>query len=122
MNIKSVGTDFMGLCPAAVQIDGDGRPTILVNALTFDLAPEHAQRFYLAHELGHWLLATDDEEAADAFALGLLAGTERGSLKKCLDALNRLHTIPYDRLEALYRRCLATDKKTFENLKTTIIP
>ena len=106
MKVKSVGTDFMGLCPAAVQIDGQGRPTFLVNRLTFDAAPDYAQRFYLAHELGHYLLSTSSEEAADAFALGLLAGTERRSLKHCLDALNRLHTIPYARLEALYRRCL----------------
>ena len=111
MRIKSVGTDFMGLCPAAVQIDGSGNPTLLVNSLTFDTAPHFAQRFYLAHELGHWLLSTSSEEAADAFALGLLAGTERRSLKQCLDALNRLHTIPYNRLEALYRRCISVDKK-----------
>ena len=110
MRIKSVGTGFMGLCPAAVQIDGAGSPTFLVNSLTFDTAPDYAQRFYLAHELGHYLLATSSEEAADAFALGVLAGTERRSLKKCLDALNRLHTIPYHRLDALYRRCLAIDK------------
>ena len=66
MRIKSVGTDFMGLCPAAVQIDGSGNPTLLVNSLTFDTAPHFAQRFYLAHELGHWLLSTSSEEAADA--------------------------------------------------------
>lgn len=101
----------MGLCPAAVQIDGGGDATILVNNLTFDLSPDYAQRFYMAHELGHWLLGTSSEEEADAFALGLLAGTERRSLKKCLDALNRLHTVPYSRLEALYRRCLQTDHK-----------
>lgn len=101
----------MGLCPAAVQIDAAGRPTILVNSLTFGAAPEYAQRFYLAHELGHWLLGTSSEEAADAFALGLLAGTEHRSLKKCLESLNRLHTIPYPRLEALYQRCTDIDRK-----------
>ena len=101
----------MGLCPAAVQIDAAGRPTILVNSLTFGVAPEYAQRFYLAHELGHWLLGTSSEEAADAFALGLLAGTEHRSLKKCLESLNRLHTIPYPRLEALYQRCTDIERK-----------
>ncbi len=101
----------MGLCPAAVQIDGHGNPLFLVNRLTFPVADEFAQRFYLAHELGHWLLATDSEEAADAFALGVLAGTERRSLKKSLAALDRMHTIPYSRLEALYRRCILTDNQ-----------
>ena len=101
----------MGLCPAAVQIDGHGNPLFLVNRLTFPVADEFAQRFYLAHELGHWLLATDSEQAADAFALGVLAGTERRSLKKSLAALDRMHTIPYSRLEALYRRCITIDNQ-----------
>ena len=109
--IQSVGTDFMGLCPAAVRIDGDGHPTFLVNSLSFPAADEFAQRFYLAHELGHWLLATDNEQTADTFALAALAGTEHQSLKKSLAALNRLHTIPYSRLHALYQHCITIDNQ-----------
>ena len=109
--IQSVGTDFMGLCPAAVRIDGDGHPTFLVNSLSFPAADEFAQRFYLAHELGHWLLDTDSEQAADTFALSVLAGTERRSLKKSLAALDRMHTIPYSRLQALYHRCILIDNQ-----------
>ena len=60
--IQTVDTNFMGLCPAAVQIDGHGNPTFLINRLTFPAADPFAQRFYLAHELGHWLLATDNEQ------------------------------------------------------------
>ena len=108
--IQSVGYNFMGFCPAAVHIDTEGNPTFLVNRDVFPTAPEFAQRFYLAHEVGHWIMNTSNEEVADAFALGILAGTERRSLKKSLEALNRMHTIPYQRLDALYRRCLATDK------------
>ena len=51
--IQTVDTNFMGLCPAAVQIDSLGNPTFLVNRLTFPAADPFAQRFYLAHELGH---------------------------------------------------------------------
>ena len=101
----------MGLCPAAVQIDGHGNPLFLVNRLTFPVAYEFAQRFYLAHELGHWLLATDNEQTADTFAISALAGTEHQSLKKSLAALNRLHTIPYSRLHALYQHCITIDNQ-----------
>ena len=109
--IQTVDTNFMGLCPAAVQIDGHGNPTFLVNRLTFPAADPFAQRFYLAHELGHWLLATDNEQTADTFALAALAGTEHQSLKKSLAALNRLHTIPYSRLHALYQHCITIDNQ-----------
>lgn len=109
--IQTVDTNFMGLCPAAVQIDGHGNPTFLVNRLTFPAADPFAQRFYLAHELGHWLLATDSEQTADTFALSALAGTEHQSLKKSLAALNRLHTIPYSRLQALYQHCITIDNQ-----------
>lgn len=109
--IQTVDTNFMGLCPAAVQIDGLGNPTFLVNRLTFPAADPFAQRFYLAHELGHWLLATDNEQTADTFALAALAGTEHQSLKKSLAALNRLHTIPYSRLHALYQHCITIDNQ-----------
>ena len=109
--IQTVDTNFMGLCPAAVQIDGHGNPTFLVNRLTFPAADPFAQRFYLAHELGHWLLATDNEQTADTFALSALAGTEHQSLKKSLAALNRLHTIPYSRLHALYQHCITIDNQ-----------
>lgn len=109
--IQTVDTNFMGLCPAAVQIDSLGNPTFLVNRLTFPAADPFAQRFYLAHELGHWLLATDNEQTADTFALAALAGTEHQSLKKSLAALNRLHTIPYSRLQALYQHCITIDNQ-----------
>lgn len=109
--IQTVDTNFMGLCPAAVQIDGHGNPTFLVNRITFPTADPFAQRFYLAHELGHWLLATDNEQTADTFALAALAGTEHQSLKKSLHALNRLHTIPYSRLHALYQHCITIDNQ-----------
>lgn len=109
--IQTVDTNFMGLCPAAVQIDSLGNPTFLVNRLTFPAADPFAQRFYLAHELGHWLLATDNEQTADTFALAALAGTEHQSLKKSLAALNRLHTIPYSRLHALYQHCITIDNQ-----------
>jgi len=107
LTVRSVGPRFMGSCPAAVQTDGTGRAVVLVNRATFGVAPEFARRFYLAHELGHWLTGSAAEEVADAFALGLLAGSERRSLKQSVEALARLHTIPAARLRALLDRAKA---------------
>lgn len=107
--IKIVGLDRMGLCPAAVEW-GNGEANLLVNALTFPAASDFSRKFYIAHELGHYLLKTDSEEEADAFAIQLLAGTERKSLKKSLMALYELGTIPYSRMERLYELAKHIDK------------
>lgn len=115
-HIRVVGPEFMQLCPAAVQLDGKGGATFLVNWLTFPTAPEFSQKFYMAHELGHYLLQTDSEEEADAFALGALAGTERKSLKKSIKALYDLGSIPYSRLEALFKLAQKIDTN---NLNST---
>lgn len=111
IEVRSVGPWFMGSCPAAVQTDGSGGATVLVNTATFAAAPEEAQRFYLAHELGHWLTGSDSEEVADAFALGLLAGSRRRSLKSCVEALARMRTIPYSRARALIERAEGYTRK-----------
>lgn len=117
--VRTVGYKELQNCPAAVMIDQGGRPTLLVNSQTFPLLSDFEQRFALAHELGHFLMGSGDEEVADAFALGALAGTEPRSLKKSLAALYHLQTIPYQRMEALYKRCLQIDKQNDNNSKKT---
>lgn len=118
MTVKSVGPEELQLCPAAVEIYPDGDAVLLVNELSFPTASPFAQKFYLAHELGHYLVAGENEEAADAFAVSLLAGTERKSLKKSLRALYDLQVIPYERLESLYNICKQIDK---QHQKTSIM-
>lgn len=117
--VRTVGYKELQDCPAAVMIDQGGRPTLLVNSQTFPLLSDFEQRFALAHELGHFLMGSGNEEVADAFALGALAGTEPRSLKKSLAALYHLPTIPYQRMQALYRRCLLIDKQNDNNSKKT---
>ncbi len=117
--VRTVGYPELQNCPAAVMIDQGGRPTLLVNSQTFPLLSDFEQRFALAHELGHFLMGSGDEEVADAFALGALAGTEPRSLKKSLAALYHLQTIPYQRMEALYKRCLQIDKQNYNKKKLT---
>lgn len=105
------------VCPAAVEINASNVPTILINKDVFPKATDFAQRFYLAHELGHYIMQTGDEEVADAFALGALSGTEGKSLKKSLAAINAMETIPYERLMALYRMAEHIDSNQKKNLK-----
>lgn len=114
MNIREVGAEELQQCPAAVTVDEKGVPTFLVNRETFPTAGKFSQKFYLAHELGHYLLSTSDEEAADAFALSALAGTERKSLKKSIETLYHVEAIPYERMLSLYNLALQIDN--FNNL------
>lgn len=107
---RTTGQGELGACPAAVEVDEAGKPTIIINRDRFGLASDFEQRFYLAHELGHYIMQTGIEEVADAFALGALAGTERKSLKQSLAALYAMPTIPYGRLEAMARRCEQIDR------------
>lgn len=110
MRIREVGTEELQQCPAAVTVDENGSPTFLVNKETFPTADSFARKFYLAHELGHYLMGTSSEEAADAFALSALAGTERKSLKKSIETLYHVEAIPYERMLALYQQALKIDK------------
>lgn len=107
---RTTGQGELGSCPAAVEIDEAGKPTIIINRDRFGLASDFEQRFYIAHELGHYIMQSGNEEVADAFALGALAGTEKKSLKQSLAALYAMPTIPYERLEAMERRCEQIDR------------
>lgn len=111
MKVREAGYDELQFCPAAVEIDGTGEATLLVNRITFPAADSFAQKFYVAHELGHWLLATGSEEDSDAFAIALLAGTEHRSLKKSIESLYRIRNIPYSRMLKLYNLALTIDKQ-----------
>ena len=121
MKIREVGTEELQQCPAAVMVDGNGSPTFLVNREVFPTADAFARKFYLAHELGHYLLGTSSEEAADAFALSALAGTERNSLKKSIETLYHVQAIPYERMLALYTLALQIDKSNNSNNLLTIM-
>lgn len=100
---------YLGTSPAAISI-GPRRATLLLNPPRFDRLTAFAKRFVLAHELGHLVLSTSDECQADAFALGLLAGSEPESLRKSLQALLQLD-IPAPRFESLCRRAIEIDQR-----------
>lgn len=113
LTVRTLGTDTLGSCPAAIVTDQDsGTSTLLLNRSTFHPLPPQQQRFIIAHELGHLLLDTDNELLADAFALGLTAGRQHQSLKNALRALASMPTIPLHRLQHLYALCQNLDSQT----------
>ena len=108
--VKVVGTAELGQCPCAVTLYDDGQTEYIVNRdVLFKLRHEE-QLFLLAHEVGHVATGSSDERVADAFALGLTAGRQQCSLKNALSAVASMEVIPYERLAALYRQCLYTDR------------
>lgn len=72
------------------------------------------QKFVKLHEIGHYVLNTDIEEEADAYAFDHLVGTEPRSMKQCIETLETIldptrtgHSL---RIKALTKRALAWDK------------
>lgn len=110
IGVKTVGPSQLGECPAAVTIGSDGSTLFLLNTPVLSRFPVAQQRFILAHELGHRLLPTPDEQLADAFALGLTAGRQPQSLKNAFRSIASFRDVPLPRLQALYQLCLRADK------------
>lgn len=63
---------------------------VLINRSRFDHLPEFTKKFILKHEEGHYKLNTTDEFAADEYASNALLLTEEGSLKKSIEALDKV--------------------------------
>ena len=102
-----VGWEVLQECPAAVRVSSDGA-TLLLNARKLLRYTPFERRFVVAHELGHLLMNTANESIADAFALGLLAGTVRNSLRGCVSALGKVD-VPPSRLKRLLRMAVMMD-------------
>lgn len=109
--VARVGRQELGSCPAAVIVGADGDTLFAINRDVFPTLPRGEQYFILAHELGHRLLGTADEQVADAFALGLTAGRRRRSLKSAVSAVAKMRAVPAARVEALYSLALRLDRQ-----------
>lgn len=110
MLVLGVDSSVLGQCPAAVVVQKGRSAVVLVNGTAFARLTPFEKRFILAHEMGHYLLSTSNELLADAFALGMTAGTEHASLKKSLRTLLRLD-IPAYRFDSLCRLTMWRDRK-----------
>ena len=96
--------------PAAVDKESG---TLFLNPKLWFKLTRFQQRFVKLHEIGHYVLDTDSEEMADAYAFDHLVGTEPRSMKQCIETLETIldpnrtgHKI---RINMLYQRALEWD-------------
>ena len=72
------------------------------------------RKFVKLHEMGHYVLQTDIEEEADAYAFDHLVGTEHRSMKQCIETLETIldpnRTGHRVRINALIERAMAWDR------------
>lgn len=114
--MQTIYTSDIGQTPAAIdRLQG----ILYINPTTFDQLTPFQQKFIVEHEMGHYLLNTSDEIAADAYAFDKLAGTEFQSLKQSLgcilEVLKPHHPGYKQRIYELYKRALLWDYKNTNN-------
>lgn len=99
MRIKFVGSNGLGSCPAQVDmITG----TIELNRDVWSKFTKYEQAFIIEHEKGHFLLPTDYEKEADAYALRETCKITPDALKHAVDALIKMDVPDKTRIKALY--------------------
>lgn len=106
MDYRFVDSSVLQDCPAAVDMETG---LIDVNKDVWDNFDDFQQKFILAHEEGHFVLDTDYEDEADAYALKKLFKTVPRSLKRSLETLYKVGIMDKERLERLYVECLKLD-------------
>ncbi|MBQ9473274.1 MAG: ImmA/IrrE family metallo-endopeptidase [Bacteroidales bacterium] len=109
--LRTVGRPTLQHCPAAVVITPGSTPVILINRDTFPLLTPGQQRFVLLHEIGHWILHTPSETAADTFAAEATAGSAPDSLRDAVRSLAAIPSIPPQRTRQLLDRCIQIDQR-----------
>lgn len=85
-----------------------------INPKLWFVLTKFQRAFIKLHEQGHYVLKTDIEEEADAYAFDRLVGTQPRSMKQMIETLETIldpnrtgHNL---RIQALYRRAIAWDK------------
>jgi len=114
---KQVYTDkyeIVGNSPAViVENNNTGNAVIYLNKNIFPHLTLFQQKFVVQHELGHYILDTDNEIEADAYAFDTLAGTEFQSLKQSINVIYELlpvmNTGRLPRLKAMVENALQWD-------------
>lgn len=104
--IKYVDASVLGKCPASVDMSTG---VISINKSVWDRYDNFEKAFVIYHELGHYILDTDSEYKADAYALKHVYKTAPRSLKRALLTLCKIRIIDYKRLDNLYKEALQLD-------------
>lgn len=108
MKVKTryVDAATLGTCPASVDMQTG---VISINRSVWDRYDNFEKAFVIMHELGHYVLDTDSEYEADAYALKHVYRTAPRSLKRSLQTLCKIRVIDPLRLDNLYKEALKLD-------------
>lgn len=97
--------------PAAIDRETG---TLFINPRLYFRLTKFQQKFVRLHEKGHYVLNTDIEEEADAYAFDHLVGTEYRSMKQMIETLETIldpNKIGHQaRVHALMNRAIEWDK------------
>ena len=104
--VQYVDASVLGRCPAAVDMQTG---VVSINRSVWDQYDNFEKSFVIMHEIGHYVLDTDSEYEADAYALKHVYRTAPRSLKRSLQTLCKIRVIDPRRLDSLYRVALQLD-------------
>lgn len=103
---KYVDASVLGRCPASVDMRTG---VISINCSVWGSYDNFEKAFVIMHEIGHYVLDTDSEYEADAYALRHVYKTAPRSLKRSLQTLCKIRVIDPSRLDNLYKEALKLD-------------
>ena len=104
--IRYVDASVLGRCPSAVDMQTG---VISINKSVWGNYDNFEKGFVIMHEVGHYVLDTDSEYEADAYALRHVYRIAPRSLKRSLQTLCKIRVIDPYRLENLYKEALKLD-------------
>lgn len=106
VNVQYVDSSVLGSCPASVDMQTG---LVSINRSVWDRYDNFEKAFVIMHEVGHYVLDTDSEYEADAYALKHVYKTAPRSLKRSLQTLLKIRVLDASRLTNLYKEALKLD-------------
>lgn len=106
VRVQYVDSSSLGRCPASVNMLNG---VVSINRSVWGNYDNFEKAFVIMHEVGHYVLDTDSEYEADAYALKHVYRTAPRSLKRSLQTLFKIRVIDPKRLDNLYKEALKLD-------------
>lgn len=106
VKVRYVDDSVLGTCPASIDMRTG---VISINKSVWDRYDNFEKAFVIMHEIGHYVLDTDSEYEADAYALRHVYRTAPRSLKRSLQTLCKIRVVDPLRLQYLYNEALKLD-------------
>jgi len=111
-----VNSKVLGKSPAAVYMDNG---EIEINTDIWHKFTPYERAFIIQHERGHFLMPTEFEKEADAYALVQTLKVNRSALKDAVNALAKMNLKDKSRLNAIYHEAdliQKTGKTSYEKI------